>query len=174
MSEDPTHETSRRIARALRAGIRGFALVTTEEDRAIARLEEVGEALGWPVHTWSAAAGVDGDGSARPLDTLLGELRRRHDDALFVVLDGVASLAGATAIRTLRELAQRERGPAVVLIEPSGTSDRASLLERIHAPIGLPIGAASPAEIAVATLAEIIKALRQRDLATRSSEEHAA
>jgi xanthine dehydrogenase accessory factor len=49
-----------------------------------------------------------------------------------------------------------------------------SLLERIHAPIGLPIGAASPAEIAVATLAEIIKALRQRDLATRSSEEHAA
>ena len=131
MSEDPTHETSRRIARALRAGIRGFALVTTEEDRAIARLEEVGEALGWPVHTWSAAAGVDGDGSARPLDTLLGELRRRHDDALFVVLDGVASLAGATAIRTLRELAQRERGPAVVLIEPSGTSDRASLLERI-------------------------------------------
>lgn len=49
-----------------------------------------------------------------------------------------------------------------------------SLLERIHAPIGLPIGAASPAEIAVATLAEIIKALRQRDLAARSSEEHAA
>lgn len=49
-----------------------------------------------------------------------------------------------------------------------------SLLERIHAPIGLPIGAASPAEIAVATLAEIIKALRQRDLATGSSEEHAA
>lgn len=49
-----------------------------------------------------------------------------------------------------------------------------SLLERIHAPIGLPIGAASPAEIAVATLAEIIRALRQRDLAARSAEERAA
>ena len=38
-------------------------------------------------------------------------------------------------------------------------------LERIHAPIGLDIAAASPAEIAVATLAQIIEALRKRDLA---------
>jgi len=38
-----------------------------------------------------------------------------------------------------------------------------TLLERIRAPIGLPIGAASPAEIAVATLAEIIGALRGRE-----------
>lgn len=34
-------------------------------------------------------------------------------------------------------------------------------LERIHAPIGIDIGAASPAEIAVAVLAEVIRALRQ-------------
>ena len=33
-------------------------------------------------------------------------------------------------------------------------------IEKIHAPIGLNIGAASPAEIAVAILAEIIKSLR--------------
>lgn len=35
----------------------------------------------------------------------------------------------------------------------------------IHAPIGLDIAAASPAEIAVATLAQVIEALRKRDLA---------
>ncbi|WJH40101.1 XdhC family protein [Aliirhizobium terrae] len=35
---------------------------------------------------------------------------------------------------------------------------------RIAAPIGLDIGAASPAEIAVATLAEIVAAFRKRDL----------
>ena len=40
-----------------------------------------------------------------------------------------------------------------------------SLFDRIAAPIGLDIGAASPAEIAVAVMAEIIEALRRRDLA---------
>ncbi len=38
----------------------------------------------------------------------------------------------------------------------------ASALERIHAPIGLAIGAQSPAEIAVAILGEVIAALRSR------------
>ncbi len=37
-------------------------------------------------------------------------------------------------------------------------------LQRIHAPIGIDIGAASPAEIAVATLGQIIHAFRKREL----------
>lgn len=43
-------------------------------------------------------------------------------------------------------------------------------IERIRAPIGLRIGAASPAEIAVAVLAEIIEALRSRGLSVSRSE----
>jgi xanthine dehydrogenase accessory factor len=35
-------------------------------------------------------------------------------------------------------------------------------LSRIHAPIGMAIGARSPAEIAVAVLAQVIEALRSR------------
>ena len=37
-------------------------------------------------------------------------------------------------------------------------------IERIHAPIGLDIGASSPAEIAVAVLAQVIQAFRSRGL----------
>lgn len=37
---------------------------------------------------------------------------------------------------------------------------------RIHAPVGIDIGAASPAEIAIAIMAEIIAALRQRRIAS--------
>ncbi len=44
-----------------------------------------------------------------------------------------------------------------------GASDEA--IGRVHAPIGLDIGAASPAEIAVAVLAQVILALRSRGLA---------
>ena len=44
---------------------------------------------------------------------------------------------------------------------------RAADLERIHAPIGIDIGAQSPAEIAVAILAEVIAALRRGRQAER-------
>ncbi len=43
----------------------------------------------------------------------------------------------------------------------------------IHAPIGLPIGAASPAEIAVAVLAEVIGALRSRGLGATAKDKAA-
>jgi xanthine dehydrogenase accessory factor len=45
-------------------------------------------------------------------------------------------------------------------------------LARIHAPIGLDIGAVSPAEIAVAILGEIVATLRHKSL--RATSEKAA
>lgn len=42
-------------------------------------------------------------------------------------------------------------------------------LSRIHAPIGLDIGASSPAEIAVAIMAEVIEAFRKRGEPSKSS-----
>ena len=50
----------------------------------------------------------------------------------------------------------------------AGAGRDAEQIERIHAPIGLDIGAASPAEIAVAVLAEIISALRSRGAGARA------
>lgn len=53
------------------------------------------------------------------------------------------------------------------LIEAGATQEE---IARIHAPIGLSIGAASPAEIAVAVLGEIISAFRSRGLEARKGE----
>jgi xanthine dehydrogenase accessory factor len=48
----------------------------------------------------------------------------------------------------------------LVRLKEGGLTDRD--LARIHAPIGLPIGAVSPAEIALAIMAEITQTLRQK------------
>ncbi len=124
------------LARSLQAGLRGAVLVTDEESRALVLLEDTGRALGWPVHTWSAAAGCDGDARRRNLGELLAALRSEHDDALWVLFDAGAAL-DVVAARALRELAQRTSGVAVVLVEPEhGEPVRARLpeLPRIHLP----------------------------------------
>ena len=53
------------LVRSLQAGLRGVVITTDEEARALVLLEDAGRALGWPVHTWSAAAGCDGDARRR-------------------------------------------------------------------------------------------------------------
>lgn len=73
------------------------------------------------------------------------------DPALTEALSGGAFYVGALGSRrTNEQRLERLRG--------KGVSDEALAL--LHAPIGLPIGASSPAEIALAIMAEIVQTLR--------------
>lgn len=120
-----------RLERALQAGARAIAVVAADERRAVDVLEQVGDALSWPVHTWSASAGIDRQGRPTPLGELLRELASADDDALWILLDGAASLQSPLEIRALRELAQRSRGPAVVVLDPTGAFDTSFLPDKI-------------------------------------------
>jgi len=74
-----------------------------------------------------------------------------HDDKIDLPAAGVALRANAKYIGMLSSRATRERR-FKLLIEEGFTRDE---LERIHAPVGLDIGARTPEEIALAVLAEI-------------------
>jgi xanthine dehydrogenase accessory factor len=97
---------------------------------------------------------------ARPLDPYTAVAAVTHDPkiddfALKAALEAGCFYVGALGSRkTHASRLQR-------LIEAGVSEDR---IASIHAPIGLPIGAASPQEIAVAVLAEIVQVFRSRGL----------
>ncbi len=122
-----------RLERALRAGARAFWLVTDEEPRALALLEDLGDLLGWPVHTWSATGGDAG--ARRPLGDLLHELARAREPALWLLLDGAPAPHDALALRALRELGQRREGPAVLVISPHEPPAAQPELLHLHLPL---------------------------------------
>jgi len=74
------------------------------------------------------------------------------DPALKAALDAGCFYVGALGSRKTHA-ARRAR------LAAAGASEQA--LDQVRAPIGLPIGAASPAEIAVSILAEVVAALRR-------------
>src|SRR5690606_27530274 len=96
----------------------------------------------------------------RPLDSYTALAAVTHDPkiddfALKAALDAGCFYVGALGSRKTH--AKRvER-----LLALGATAAR---IESIHAPIGIDIGAASPAEIAVAVLAQMIQAFRSRGL----------
>lgn len=95
----------------------------------------------------------------RPLDVWCAVVALTHDPkiddpALRAALAADCFYVGALGSR-------KTHAKRLARLEKSGVSP--STLERIHAPIGLDIGAANPAEIAVAILAEVIACRRQRD-----------
>lgn len=100
----------------------------------------------------------------RPLDAFTALAALTHDPkiddpALKAALEADCFYIGALGSR-------KTHGRRVERLTAAGVS--ADALERVHAPIGLSIGAASPPEIAVAVLAEIIAALRSRGMETRA------
>ncbi len=66
---------------------------------------------------------------------------------------------------------RKTHGKRLERLRAKGLAD--AQLDRIHAPIGLDIGAANPQEIAVAVLAEIISSLRKRDFSKLRSKDAA-
>lgn len=94
---------------------------------------------------------------ALPLDpqsyVVLVTRGHQHDvDSLLTILDRptayVGMIGSGRRVRAVFELLEREQG-----IDPAR-------LDRVHSPIGLDIGAETPAEIAVAIMAEIVKVRR--------------
>jgi xanthine dehydrogenase accessory factor len=132
------------------ATIAGFAVTVIDPRRAFATPERFpGITLD---HDWPDEAltrlGID----ARTAIVTLTHDPKIDDPALHVALRAPAFYIGALGSR-------RTHAGRVERLAEAGYSPEE--IGRIHAPIGLAIGAKSPAEIAVAILAQIIEALRR-------------
>jgi len=100
----------------------------------------------------------------RPLDGYSALAAVTHDPkiddfALKAALDADCFYVGALGSR-------KTHAKRVERLLALGASQ--SQIDRIHAPIGLNIGAATPAEIAVAVLGQVIEAFRSRGLAAKT------
>ncbi|WEX11665.1 XdhC family protein [Chelativorans sp. AA-79] len=101
-----------------------------------------------------------------PLDAYCALAALTHDPKIDDLALTAALEAGCFYVGALGS--RKTHAKRVERLVAAGLSMEA--IERIHAPIGLAIGAASPAEIAVAVLAQIIEALRSRGLTARKGE----
>ena len=100
---------------------------------------------------------------ARPLDAYCALCAITHDPKiddypLKAALEAKCFYVGALGSR-------KTHGKRVERLLAGGVPQEA--IDTIAAPIGLDIGASSPAEIAVAVLAQVIQAFRKREIATR-------
>ncbi len=95
-----------------------------------------------------------------PLDAYTAVAAVTHDPKIDDYALEAALKAGCFYVGALGS--RKTHAKRVERLQAVGLSDES--IATIHAPIGLNIGAASPAEIAVAVLAEIIEAFRARSL----------
>ncbi|WP_331374399.1 XdhC family protein [Sinorhizobium chiapasense] len=134
------------------AAVAGFDMTIIDPRTAFATVERFGavELLAeWPEDILPS----------RPLDRYTALAALTHDPKIDdypirAALEADCFYVGALGSRKTHAARVERLGQAGVATDAIG---------RIKAPIGLDIGAASPAEIAVAILAEIIEALRRRD-----------
>ncbi len=100
-----------------------------------------------------------------PFTEVAGTFRPTPDDYLIIMTYGhdydqvllSAFVEGPQAYLGLIA-SKRKRDKAFALLREAGVPEEA--ISRVHSPIGLPIGAVTPAEIAVSILAEIIQVMR--------------
>lgn len=96
----------------------------------------------------------------RPLDRFTALVAVTHDPKIDDEPLRAALAAGSFYVGALGS--RKTHASRVERLRRAGVAD--AEINRISAPIGLDIGAANPAEIAVAILADIIEALRRRDV----------
>ncbi|OCP37581.1 XdhC family protein [Ensifer sp. LC163] len=102
----------------------------------------------------------------RPFDRFTAMVAVTHDPKIDDEPIRAALASGCFYVGALGS--RKTHASRVERLRRLGLTDDA--IARVKAPIGLDIGAASPAEIAVAILAEIIEALRRRDIMHGSEE----
>jgi xanthine dehydrogenase accessory factor len=131
------------------AGLAGFAVTIVDPRRAFATAARFpGQAL---VVDWPDAAVAELAPDARTAVVTLTHDPKLDDPALIAALGSPAyyvGCLGSVKTHAARRIRLGERGIA------------AAALDRLHGPIGLRIGARTPAEIAVSILGEIVAALR--------------
>ncbi|MFC3164248.1 XdhC family protein [Ciceribacter thiooxidans] len=98
---------------------------------------------------------------ARPLDGYTALVALTHDPKIDDYPIAAALKSGCFYVGALGS--RKTHGKRVERLKAEGFGD--GEIARISAPIGLDIGAATPGEIAVAILADIIQAFRRRELA---------
>ncbi len=131
------------------AAIAGYAVTVVDPRRAFAsqdRFPEVGLVNDWP----------DEAMEANPPDSRTAVVTLTHDPkiddpALVAALRSPAFYIGALGSR-------RTHGARLERLAAAGFDDEA--LARIHGPIGMDLGAKSPAEIAVSVIAQVTQVLR--------------
>ncbi len=134
---------------AAMAGLAGYEVVIVDPREAFASAERFpGVALRseWPDQALAALA-LD----ARSAVVTLTHDPKLDDAALFVALRSPAFYVGSLG-------SQKTHAARLTRLRELGFTD--AELARIHAPVGLDIGARSPGEIAVAVLAQITEQLR--------------
>jgi xanthine dehydrogenase accessory factor len=139
---------------AAMAGIAGFDLMIIDPRTAFAtpeRFAGVDLVADWPEDVLKI----------RPLDAYTAVVAVTHDPKIDDFPIEAALRKGCFYVGALGS--RKTHSKRVERLKAAGLDDAA--IARISAPIGIDIGASSPGEIAVAILADIIRALRQRDVA---------